>query len=459
MIVATTLCVAEDRVWDSWRNPMKNRILCSVLLLSFHIAFVATHEARSADSSTAPADARSAQDVSSAPPAAGAVRVRDAYRLAHERQNDPDRNSAGIGEHIVVRVDNLQSLLDRAQCKGRGPDCQKQNVALFLDGRRIDRIIPVSGAPQPGREILQFRLDRNADNDRIWADLLGAPPLTESFFYKPTSVSVGLENGYAEETDVTAEHFRLRRVREIRFWICVIAIGLLIWLFAMLAHHSDILRDSGEPPTGLAPNGRPHRRPFSLSRCQMAFWFFLVVISYLLIWQITNAIDIVNETVLALIGIGAGTALGAAAVDSGKRADAENIVLNLRTELAILQQTAAALSAQLSAVPPPDNAAALQQQIAEKKGRITGVEAQLANAQANVQPLVSRGFLWDILSDAHGVSFHRFQMVTWTVILGVIFIDSVYMRLSMPVFGATLLALQGISAGTYLGFKIPEQQS
>jgi hypothetical protein len=29
----------------------------------------------------------------------------------------------------------------------------------------------------------------------------------------------------------------------------------------------------------------------------------------------------------------------------------------------------------------------------------------------------------------------------------------------MPEFGATLLALMGISAGTYLGFKIPEKQA
>jgi len=28
----------------------------------------------------------------------------------------------------------------------------------------------------------------------------------------------------------------------------------------------------------------------------------------------------------------------------------------------------------------------------------------------------------------------------------------------MPEFSATLLALQGITAGTYLGFKIPEKQ-
>jgi hypothetical protein len=68
----------------------------------------------------------------------------------------------------------------------------------------------------------------------------------------------------------------------------------------------------------------------------------------------------------------------------------------------------------------------------------------------------SDGFLVDILTDASGMSFHRFQMFIWTLVLVVLFAFSVWTRLAMPTFSATLLALMGISAGTYLGFKIPE---
>ncbi|HKV39453.1 MAG TPA: hypothetical protein VJX67_09585, partial [Blastocatellia bacterium] len=42
---------------------------------------------------------------------------------------------------------------------------------------------------------------------------------------------------------------------------------------------------------------------------------------------------------------------------------------------------------------------------------------------------------------------------------GVIFCVEVYKNLSMPQFDPTLLALMGISAGTYLGFKFPEGQN
>jgi hypothetical protein len=47
-------------------------------------------------------------------------------------------------------------------------------------------------------------------------------------------------------------------------------------------------------------------------------------------------------------------------------------------------------------------------------------------------------------------------MATWTVVLGFVFAVAVYQSLAMPDFSATLLGLMGISAGTYVGFKIPD---
>jgi hypothetical protein len=46
-------------------------------------------------------------------------------------------------------------------------------------------------------------------------------------------------------------------------------------------------------------------------------------------------------------------------------------------------------------------------------------------------------------------------MAVWTVVLGFVFVVAVYNTLAMPDFSATLLGLTGISAGTYVGFKIP----
>jgi hypothetical protein len=47
----------------------------------------------------------------------------------------------------------------------------------------------------------------------------------------------------------------------------------------------------------------------------------------------------------------------------------------------------------------------------------------------------------------------------WTVVLSIVFIKQVYENLAMPEFNTTLMGLLGLSAGTYLGLKIPEPTS
>jgi hypothetical protein len=71
----------------------------------------------------------------------------------------------------------------------------------------------------------------------------------------------------------------------------------------------------------------------------------------------------------------------------------------------------------------------------------------------------SEGFFRDIISDHNNVSIHRFQMVVWTLVLGVFFLRSVTKSLSMPQFDDSMLILMGISNGTYLGLKIPEKSA
>ena len=68
----------------------------------------------------------------------------------------------------------------------------------------------------------------------------------------------------------------------------------------------------------------------------------------------------------------------------------------------------------------------------------------------------SAGFWQDLVTDEHGtVALDRFQIVAWTVVLGGVFFFSVLWDLTMPEFSPTMLALMGISSGTYLGFKLP----
>jgi hypothetical protein len=72
----------------------------------------------------------------------------------------------------------------------------------------------------------------------------------------------------------------------------------------------------------------------------------------------------------------------------------------------------------------------------------------------NPVPQVTQGFFTDLLTDGAGPSFHRYQMLLFTLVLAVIFVVMVANDLTMPEFDATLLGLMGISNGTYLGFKL-----
>lgn len=134
--------------------------------------------------------------------------------------------------------------------------------------------------------------------------------------------------------------------------------------------------------------------PYSLGRAQMAIWFFLVAASYLLIWAVTGEVNSITKSELVLLGISASTALGAAVLDN------------------------------------------------------RCPSGQLCRK--------SEGFLTDVISDQKGITFHRFQILGWTLVLGMVYLVEVVSNLSPPKFEVVTLALMGISSGTYLGFKFPE---
>ena len=97
-------------------------------------------------------------------------------------------------------------------------------------------------------------------------------------------------------------------------------------------------------------------------------------------------------------------------------------------------------------------------QLTDTRTRMNQIDQQLRTLNSQQSATTSAGFIRDILSDSSGYSFHRFQIFAWTIVLGIIFVSSVYNNLTMPEFSTTLLGLMGLSAGTYIGFKFPEQK-
>jgi hypothetical protein len=104
----------------------------------------------------------------------------------------------------------------------------------------------------------------------------------------------------------------------------------------------------------------------------------------------------------------------------------------------------------------PSDGSELGKLLADKKDQLATITQQLVHSPL---PATSRSanIFKDLVCDGDGVSFHRFQIVVWTLVLGMVFIRAVQQDLAMPDFDATLLGLMGLSSGTYIGFKFPEK--
>ena len=118
-----------------------------------------------------------------------------------------------------------------------------------------------------------------------------------------------------------------------------------------------MLRDSGDPRTD-GKNGT-----YSLGRFQMAVWFVTVVFAFLFAYAVTGDTSPIPQGTLILMGIGAGTALGAAAIDLNKRTASKTDRINWTSEKAALQQQIQDLQSKITSAPTGDpNLPLLQQQ-------------------------------------------------------------------------------------------------
>jgi hypothetical protein len=314
-----------------------------------------------------------------------------------------------------------------------------------------------------------FSLVRNDSSKPGWSHLLNQPVLKRRVI-----VSVGFPNGEEIPSELTPDKDTGKLDQQ--FYLTVIptfhsAFGVIVILgalvaFLALARHTHIIRDATAPrrPDGL--------RPYSLARGQMAFWFFLVIASYFFLWIVTGDMDTLNTSVLALIGISAGTALGSAFVDAAKPVSVgspgnQPIVDVTRPHLEVLAeltQLRADTQKELEALQKartlisPSNKQALD----DNERQQNEVRERLANYRWQSTYFAWptwKGVMYDLLAENNLISFHRFQIFVWTLILGIMFVANVYNELAMPEFSATLLGLLGISAGTYVGFKLPETKA
>jgi hypothetical protein len=351
-----------------------------------------------------------------------------------------------LDDLIQVHVENLSEWADKNDASKLVP---------YLNGLAIRGNYPEEIHASKNR--LHFHLSISPENKSVWVDLLGAPEGRR----RPVAFSIGLEND--SPFDSSFDHSNMLPLTVISPLYGVVALVVVIvtlFLLIWLARTTNLLRESGPCPV------QGKLRPYNPGRTQMAFWFFLIYASYTTIWLITDALDTITPSLLGLMGISAGTALGEALIDSGKDTTRVEQLQSLTAEKQSLEQGIPELQAQVaelnakSALTLEDtsNRDSLNKQLQDNRTRLAEINQKIAGVTPAASAGVSKGFLRDILSDATGYSFHRFQIFAWTIVLGIMFVSSVYNNLTMPEFSATLLGLMGISSGTYIGFKFPEQK-
>ena len=203
---------------------------------------------------------------------------------------------------------------------------------------------------------------------------------------------------------------------DIKSVIASITISVITILFFVLAAYSNILRDEITNQDEFQANAKMLQKkskwkltnsnaPFNLTKVQFGIWTVIIssVYIYLSLFKGDCADTDINKTALVLMGIFAGTAVAGTLID----------------------------------------------------------KKDISDNRPRHQNRPSQGFFIDILSDANGISLHRFQNFTWTIIAVIVYLYKVTLIKSgcdLPELSDTLLALTGISSATYLVMKTQENQ-
>jgi uncharacterized membrane protein YuzA (DUF378 family) len=362
------------------------------------------------------------------------------------------KGSAGTGgstelkDALKIKIGNL---------KGWREKNATAELHLFLAGTELKNVVAVATSSDAGdpAELSAVKVTLDVDNDeaginrKAWVQVLQAAIVRSNH---EVDVSVGPR----DQTPFPAEPAAQISLDVFPWytWLVVVFLALVAVGVAALGKFTNMLRDS---------NGAANP-PYSLAKHQMAVWFVVIVGSYLYVWLITGQFSAISTTALILIGISGVTGLLAVSMDAAKRTDAVKTRAQLQAEHHALDKTlndpAAGLTTQLrAAAPGSPEATLLTATITPKLARRQELKMLLS---VPVLPSdTNRWWLIDLLTDDSGVSFHRLQMAIWTLVLVMVFIRAVYADILMPDFDSTLLGLLGISSGTYLGFKFPEQPS
>src|SRR5688500_255369 len=298
-----------------------------------------------------------------------------------------------LDDIVEVNIENLAKWVEAHE------NHDPAKLVPYLNGRAITGNYPDELHVDRGRLIYHLRI--TPENREVWVDLLGAPDGVR----KPVTLSVGLENGSAFDSVHERENMLpLTVISPVYGALAALIILATLILLLWLVRSTNIIREPGPAPI----SGK--KRPYNLGRAQMAFWFFLVYASYTTIWLITGALDTITASLLALMGISAGTALGEALIDNGKDTAKTNQVQELTAQRQAIEQAITDVQAQVNevnaagatTVTEQTNRDLMSRQLVDGRTRLNQIDQQLRTLASESAPTVSGGFLRDVLSDSSG---------------------------------------------------------
>ena len=262
---------------------------------------------------------------------------------------------AAIGQRITLRV------------SGPLPECK--TLILFIQRS------PMQGLPaRCGAGTVAFDLAVNDKNAEKWHDILGG-----HWLKRTVTVGVGPNVQLPYRSEVSEQPFLVLKAWRLA---AIVLVTLILVAAIVVVRMKTAYLDT-------------------LPRMQIALWIAIIVASYAYIWSVTGETETINATALALIAIGAGTAVGTSLLGNAKTIGVKTIAQG----------------------------------------------AQNLDS-ADVTPVESPS----------PTGLHAVMMAAWTVLLAIIFIATVVRHLIMPELSSNVLAIVGIVGGTYVAFAMPRRK-
>src|ERR1051325_3228313 len=267
-------------------------------------------------------------------------------------KHDPPK--VGFGGDFFLLVTRNQGKI-----KGEDGDIAIDDLRLFINETEIDDTSCNIVDGDDSSAVLGVRLERTQSSKAAWNRILANGGLG----FRNVRVSIG-----ATKKKPLLSHaklgLKLLQIKWYLFWPFLLIFALLILISLKNDRFKNMLRDDG-PVKGPANT----KAAYSLSRVQMAYWFALSIAAYVLIWSIPGDRDTINSDILTLIGISAGTFLGAVSIDASKKSQANNALPAATAQLVQTQNVATAAAA-AAVGPPPDPALATSAQLAQQAANL-----------------------------------------------------------------------------------------